>query len=93
MYSAYMEIGEKIIGQQPHLQISLDQCPKTEAVLFGYVLFDFRDFETIQLWSDEISKDKLDRWKEFHEVAQSDLHHLRQTKLSFDLKENIRVFR
>jgi hypothetical protein len=39
--------------------MSIDKVPKTEAVIFGYLMRDFQQFETISLWSDEIDEKRI----------------------------------
>lgn len=59
MYEAFCEVGMHMVLQGKELKTSLDAVEKTEAVLFGYILFDFREFESISIWSDEISNNRI----------------------------------
>jgi hypothetical protein len=45
--------------------MSLDKVAMPEAQVFGYIINDFREIETIQLWSDVMTVEKLKTIKSF----------------------------
>ena len=93
MFDAYMELGELVVSQGRDIAMSIDKVPKTEAVIFGYLIKDFQEFESISLWSDEIDAKKLQRRTTYYQVPSAKLVWLKNQKLSFDMKENMRLFR
>jgi hypothetical protein len=62
-YEAYCEIGTVMLAMGKHLKTSIDVVRKPEALIFGYILRDFPQFETIIIQSDEINHGLIDRKK------------------------------
>ena len=73
--------------------MSLDKVAMPEAQVFGYILNDFRDIESVQIWSDIMTVDKLKTIKSFYRPPEVILNKLKQTKLSYERCYNIRVWR
>ena len=74
--------------------MSLDKVAMPEAQVFGYIINDFREIETIQLWSDVMTVEKLKTIKSFFiPSSQVLINKYKQTKLSYDRCDNIRVLR
>ena len=92
-FDAYMEIGQKMVSHGRHLKTSIDSIRKPEALIFGYVLRDFPIYETILLHSDEINHGVIDRMKKYYMPKPEKLVILKQQKLSFEPKDNIRIWR
>ena len=73
--------------------MSLDKVAMPEAQVFGYIINDFREIETVQLWSDVMTVEKLKTIKSFFKPSQMLINKYKQTKLSYDRCDNIRVLR
>jgi len=58
-----------MVPQGKNLKTSLDAVAKTEAVHFGYILYDFREFETIDIWSDEINQARIENHTKFYKLG------------------------
>lgn len=41
------------------MKMSIDRVDKVEAQTFGYIINDFREIETITLWTDILTLEKL----------------------------------
>ena len=60
----YIEVAEKFVKRNTKiLQTSMDAVDKTDCQQFGYILNDFRTFETVKIWSDLITPVKLEKRK------------------------------
>jgi len=64
------------------LKLDIDVINKTESVLFGYVLRDFMELESIHLFCNKIDESKLVGRKTYYKPPNWDL--LQQDHLSFD---------
>ena len=86
-------MGQIVCSQGRNIAMSIDKVPKTEAAIFGYLVRDSYEFDSIKLWSDEIDDKRLQRRTSYYTVPSAKLVWLKNQKLSFDMKENMRLFR
>lgn len=93
LFDAYMDVVVKMVSQGLHLKENLDSIKKTEAVMMGYVLKDFRNFETISFFSEEIDHAAIANKKEYIDIPDRRKQILAQSKLSFSKKDNFRIFK
>jgi hypothetical protein len=90
----YIEVAEKFVKRNPKiLQTSMDAVDKTDCQQFGYILNDFRTFETVKIWSDLITLVKLEKKKKMYVAPDMVQSKLAQTKISQNPGDNIRVMR
>ena len=54
-----MEMGQIVCAQGRDIAMSIDKVPKTEAAIFGYLIRDSHEIDSISLWSDEIDAKRL----------------------------------
>jgi hypothetical protein len=74
-----------------NVKTSIDIVDKTYAVQLGYVFKDFIEFESIELWSDQLNPKQLDRRGPL--VQTENQKQKIVMKLSQDPRENSRVFK
>lgn len=67
-------------GDVTELRLSLDSMQKSDAKVFGYILVDFQILEEIQIWSDIINVQQLDRKTKIHEIS-------RKTRLEYEMSK------
>lgn len=80
-------------GQLKDLRTNFDALQKSDAKIFGAVVLDFQVLECIQLWSDVINIQQLDRRDKLAAVPAKDRLEFEQTKLSQNTTENSWFFK
>lgn len=89
----YIEVATKFFKNCQRMKMSLDKVAMPEAQVFGYILNDFREIETVQLWSDVMTIEKLKTVKSFYRPPDVLLNKYKKSKLTYDRCDNIRVIR